>query len=128
MAPNNQGLDDVRATLSMLRDLHRWELDNIPILRTMTGRDVYLTLASSLDDESGGVSLKALKNNNYYTDKAIANRLEMLQKMQMIKKSKTATDGRVKIIMPDDQLHDYCEKHSMAFFQIVNKYFTLIKK
>ena len=118
----------MRTALSMLRDLHRWELDNIPILRTMTGRDVYLTLASSLDDESGGVSLKALKNNNYYTDKAIANRLEMLQQLQMVKKLKTEADGRVKVIIADDQLHDYCEKHSMAFFQIMSKYFTLIKK
>ena len=124
---NNQVLD-AQTVLRILRELHQWELDNIPILKTMTGRDIYLTLASSLDDASGGISLKTLKNNNNFTDKAIANRLQMLQDMQMIKKLKTENDGRVKVIIPDDQLQDYCEKHSAAFFGIVNKYFTLIKK
>lgn len=128
MAQNDSDLENIQTVLRFLGELHKWELDNIPILRTMTGRDVYLTLAGGLDEGSAGISLKSFKNNNHYTDKAITNRLEILQNMQVIKKLSDGVDGRVKIIKPDHQFHDYCVKHALTFFQKISKYYTLIEK
>ena len=129
MAKNHQNLNNIQRMLFILEEMHQWELENMGILRTMTGRHVYLSLASkSFNQESSGINLKSIKNNNHYTDKAISIRLEKLQKMNVIRKFKINDDARTKIITPEEKLHALWETHSDAFYRIISKYYTLIPK
>lgn len=129
MTKKHQNLSNSQRLLLILEELHRWELDNMTILHTMTGRHIYMTLAGmSFHAGDEGVSLKSIKNNNHYTDKAIAIRLSKFQKMEMIQKFNIDFDGRTKIIIPQEKLHTLWEIHSDIFYKTINKYYTLIPK
>jgi hypothetical protein len=129
MTKKHQNLSNSQRLLLILEELHQWELDNMTILHTMTGRHIYMTLASmSFHAGDEGVSLKSIKNNNHYTDKAIAIRLSKFQKMEMIQKFNIDFDGRTKIIIPQEKLHTLWEIHSDIFYKTINKYYTLIPK
>lgn len=116
--------------MSSLAELYEWELDNLPLLRTLTGRHLYFEIARRAVGERQSLSgaLKELMGGAGFTDKALRKRLYEMQQAGLIESVRGTHDARSRHLIPTDKFHEMIQAYTDQVHHIFNKNFLMIEK
>jgi hypothetical protein len=117
--------------LKGLIELSQWEWTNIPVINSVIGRHVYLSLASELlskSDDSGPRSLKQVLNHPGHTDRAIRIKLLEMERMGLVTRAYSEGDKRVRPVVPTAAFAELLEKHAKFYRSLLEKDFILLEK
>jgi len=131
MNPKNLSELKLLEDLLMTRaELHAWEQENIPLLKTSTGQHLYHTLVARsltgqlLEDKS----LKPIMANNFYTERALRLRIKEMLEDGLFEISISKHDYRSKSLVPTYKFNEVLKSHSEAVQRIFLRKFYLIAK
>jgi DNA-binding MarR family transcriptional regulator len=113
-----------------LAELHQWELENHPLLTTLTGRHLYYRLAeeSVKSDPALARALKDLFGGMYFTEKALRTRMRQMETDGLIQAVTSHEDARSKHLVPTEKFHELMSLHAEQVRKIFDKHFLLIEK
>lgn len=113
-----------------LAELHQWELENHPLLETLTGRHLYYRLAQeSVKNEH--VLTRALKDvfgGMHFTEKALRTSMRQMEREGLIKAVPRPDDARSKQLIPTEKFNALMYQHAEQVKKIFDKHFLLIEK
>lgn len=114
--------------LLALAKVNAWERENIPQLKTASGRDLYFLLAgnSLLRTEPHTAHMKshALQLHT----RTMRNRIREFHNDGLVVISTSSSDGRALTIEPSEKLLQVFENHTLAMRVIFKKHFDYISK
>ncbi len=122
--------EQLTGIVASLADLHEWELDNAPMLNTLTGRHLYFRIAQRAVGERELLSraLKELTGGVGYTEKALRTRIREMQRDGFIESLGGLDDGRSRYLMPTEKFYESIYLHADQVRRILEKRFLLIEK
>ena len=118
------------AIVANLAELHEWELQNAPILSSLTGRHLYYRIAQRAVADRSLLprALKDLMGGSGFTEKALRTRMREMEAAGLIEAVSLETDGRSKCLMPSEKLYESIYLHADQVRRIFEKNFLLIEK
>ena len=121
---------ELTGIVSSLAELHEWELDNAPLLSTLTGRHLYFRIAQRAvgDRELLSRALKELTGGVGYTEKALRTRIREMQQDGFIESLNGLDDGRSRYLMPTEKFYESIYLHADQVRRVFEKKFLLIEK
>jgi DNA-binding MarR family transcriptional regulator len=130
MKPEKSKFNDFIKVIDSLAQLHEWEVKNFPLLTTLTGRVLYFRIAQRAigNPEKLSKSMKNLAGDTAYTDKALRNRLQEMEKTGFIVMVEDENDGRCKYPMPTDMFYAAVYLHAEQMRRIFDKNYLIIDK
>jgi DNA-binding MarR family transcriptional regulator len=122
--------------LAAVSELHSWEIQNCPYLRTVSGRQLYFgMIRQCLQTKNGNHSLTidTLKELYYgdglsITERGARIKLREFEADGIVQSSKSAEDRRSKRITPTQKLLHQMTAHSEAALKILNKHLIVVKR
>jgi hypothetical protein len=116
--------------VSSLAELHQWELDNLPLLSTLTGRHLYYRMAEETfhPEEALTKALKDLFGGAHFTEKALRTRMREMERDGLLETVKRQSDARSKQLVPTPKFHDLLQAHAEQVKRTFDKHFLLIEK
>ncbi len=122
--------EQLTGIVASLADLHEWELDNAPMLNTLTGRHLYFRIAQRAVGERELLSraLKELTGGVGYTEKALRTRIREMQRDGFIESLGGLDDGRSRYLMPTEKFYESIYIHADQVRRVLEKRFLLIEK
>lgn len=130
MLPNEMDSAELSAIMSDLAELHRWELDNIPYMRTMTGRHLYFATAQRAVGERAQLerSLKELFSSPHLTEKALRTRMQDMLADDLFISMASATDTRNKYLVPTEKFYEFVYTHADQARKIFKSNFLMFHR
>lgn len=129
---NTRDINTVQLTaiVANLAELHEWELDHAPLLRTLTGRHLYYRIAQRAVGDRALLSraLKDLMGGSGYTEKALRTRMREMERAHLIESVNGEDDARSKCLMPTEKFYESIYLHADQVRRIFEKNFLLIEK
>jgi hypothetical protein len=121
---------ELSAIVSDLAELHRWELDNIPYMRTMTGRHLYFATAQRAVGDRSQLerSLKELFSSPHLTEKALRNRMQDMLADDLFVSMLNASDTRNKYLVPTEKFYECVHKHADQARKIFKSNFLMFRR
>jgi DNA-binding MarR family transcriptional regulator len=118
------------AIVANLAELHEWELEHAPMLRSLTGRHLYYRIAQRAVGDRTLLSraLKDLMGGSGYTEKALRTRMREMERAGLIEAVNGEEDGRSKYLMPTEKMYEAIYLHADQVRRIFEKNFLLIEK
>lgn len=122
--------NQLTAIVSNLAELHEWELDNAPLLSTLTGRHLYFRIAQRAVGDRALLSraLKDLMGGSGYTEKALRTRMRDMERDGYIASVVGEEDARSKYLMPTEKFYEAIYMHADQVRRIFHKDFLMIEK
>jgi hypothetical protein len=116
--------------VSSLAELHAWELDNLPLLSTLTGRHLYFRMAEETFQPEVALTkaLKDLFGGAHFTEKALRSRLREMERDGLIQTITRQSDARSKQLIPTPKFHQLLETHAEQVKRTFDKHFLLVEK
>ncbi len=116
--------------VSSLAELHQWELENLPLLSTLTGRHLYYRMAEETfhPEEALTKALKDLFGGAHFTEKALRSRMREMERDGLIETITRQSDARSKQLIPTPKFHQLLEAHAEQVKRTFDKHFVLIEK
>ncbi len=116
--------------VSSLAELHEWELDNLPLLSTLTGRHLYFRMAEETfhPEEALTKALKDLFGGAHFTEKALRSRLREMERDGLIETITRPSDARSKQLLPTPKFHLLLQAHAEQIKLTFDKHFLLVEK
>ncbi len=113
-----------------LAELHQWELENHPLLDTLTGRHLYYRLAqeSVNNDYVLTRALKDVFGGMHFTEKALRTRMRQMEREGLIQAVTRLDDARSKQVMPTEKFNHLMTLHAEQIRKIFDKHFLLVEK
>ena len=108
MESTELGIQDGWSLVISLAELHQWELENHPLLMSLTGRHLYYRLAeeSVKSDPALARALKDLFGGMYFTEKALRTRMRQMETDGLIQAVTSHEDARSKHLVPTEKFHE----------------------
>lgn len=130
MLPNEMDGGELSALVTNLAELHRWEMDNIPHMRTMTGRHLYFATAQRAVGERAQLerSLKELLSSPHLTEKALRTRMQDMLADELFISMANTNDSRNKYLVPTERFYEYVYAHADQVRKIFKNNFLIIPK
>ena len=116
--------------VSSMAELHQWELENHPMLLSLTGRHLYYRLAeeSVKNDQSMTRALKDFFGGMHFTEKALRTRIRQMEADGLIQAVTSQEDARSKHLVPTEKFNALITAHAEQVKKIFDKHFLLIEK
>ena len=110
--------------LLCLADLNAWERENIPYIKTTSGRDLYFALArfTLLQDSDTTPSLKTLVLG--LTSRAMRQRIREFEAEGLIITVQHETDARSRVLKPTQKLLDTFDLHVGLMRRVFRQHFA----
>lgn len=125
----SKDLDSVELStiVANLAKLHSWEMDNIPYMRTMTGRHLYFSAAQRSVGERSQLerSLKEMFSSPHLTERALRNRMQEMLSDNLFVSMPNQIDSRNKYLVPTEKFHEYVYKHADQASKIFRSNFLM---
>lgn len=130
MAANEINTIQLTNIVRNLAELHEWELDNAPLLNSLTGRHLYYRIAQRAVGDRALLSraLKDLMGGSGYTEKALRTRMREMESHGLIEAVNAEDDGRAKYLMPTEKMYEAIYLHADQVRRIFERNFLLIEK
>jgi hypothetical protein len=130
MLPNDTDNLELSAMVTNLAELHRWEMDNMAYMRTMTGRHLYFAAAQRAVGERAQLerSLKELFSSPHLTEKALRNRMQDMLTEGLFLSQSSEQDNRSKHLIPTDKFFEIVHKHAEQTRKIFRNNFLIFPK
>lgn len=122
--------EDFRSLMQSLVELHEWELANMPMMQTMTGRSLYYRMVQgSLNPhEDGEKALKEIFSSNHYTARAMRTRMQTMRQEGWLELQSGQGDARMKHLLPTPQFNDMALAHAQQLRKLLARFFIVINK
>ena len=116
--------------ISSLAELHQWELENLPILSTLTGRHLYYRMAEETFHPEMALTkaLKDLFGGAHFTEKALRSRMREMERQGLIETITRQSDARSKQLVPTEKFHELLQAHAEQVRHSFDKHYLLIEK
>jgi hypothetical protein len=122
--------------LAAVSELHSWEIQNCPFLRTVSGRKLYFgMIRQCLQSKNGNQSLSVdtLKELYYgdglsITERGARIKLREFEADGIVQSSQSSEDRRSKCITPTQKLLQQMTNHSEAALKILSKHLIVVKR
>lgn len=130
MRPNEMDGGELSALVTNLAELHRWELDNIPHMRTMTGRHLFFATAQRAVGERAQLegSLKELLSSPHLTEKALRTRMQDMLADDLFISMANTNDSRNKYSVPTEKFYEYVYAHADHARKIFKNNFVMFSR
>jgi hypothetical protein len=130
MFQNEMDSGELSAIVSDLAELHRWELDHMPYMRTMTGRHLYFATAQRAVGDRSQLerSLKELFSSPHLTEKALRNRMQDMLADDLFVSTLNATDTRNKYLVPTEKFYEFVYTHADQARKIFKSNFLMFRR
>jgi hypothetical protein len=130
MLANEIDSAELSAIMADLAELHRWELDNIPYMRTMTGRHLYFATAQRAVGDRSQLerSLKELFSSPHLTEKALRTRMQDMLADDLFISMASSTDTRNKYLVPTEKFYEYVYTHADQARKIFKSNFLMFRR
>ena len=124
------GIQNGWSLVISLAELHQWELENHPLLMTLTGRHLYYRLAqeSVKNEHVLTRALKDVSGGMHFTEKALRTRMRQMEREGLIKAVPRPDDARSKQLIPTEKFNALMYQHAEQVKKIFDKHFLLIEK
>jgi hypothetical protein len=132
--PANQlhGLEPkvAEAIASIFSGLIDWENEHGQAFYSISTRELYFRLAFIYfaRRHTQNVSLKFSFYTGRASERTMRNAIRRFEDQGFIKKSKSQSDHRNKLLIPEDKLIKHFEEHIQEFMRLVQEHFYLIHK
>ena len=116
--------------VSSLAELHQWELDNLPLLSTLTGRHLYYRMAEETFHPELALTkaLKDLFGGAHFTEKALRSRMREMEREGLIEAVTRPSDARSKQLVPTEKFHELLQAHAEQVKRSFDKHYMLVQK
>ena len=123
-------LDQLTGIVRCLAELHEWELENAPLLSSLTGRHLYYRIADRAvgDRELLSRSLKDLVGGVGYTEKALRTRMREMESQGLVEAVSGHVDARSRYLMPTEKFYESIYLHASQVKKTFEKNFFLIER
>ena len=130
MEPNEINNPPWWGLVSSLAELHQWELDNLPLLSTLTGRHLYYRMAEETFHPELAVTkaLKDLFSGAHFTEKALCSRMREMEREGLIDTVTRKFDARSKQLVPTAKFHELLHAHAEQVKRSFDKHYLLVEK
>lgn len=110
--------------------LHEWEMKNLPLLNSLTGRSLYYKIAQiSLNfDDNKLNTMKDLIVDSDFTEKSLRTRLNIMEQEGFVVSTQSGIDGRSRFPVPKDKFYALMYLHAGQIKRILGNNFLIIKK
>lgn len=111
-------------------ELHEWEMNKFPFIRTATGRHIYICLVRTAlaSKHDGDISIKKMLSSDFFTDRAIRLKIREMERAGFLRSEMGVDDRRVVTVRPSDSLKALIQEHSMLLDQLISRDVIFIKK
>jgi len=116
--------------VSSLAELHQWELENLPLLSTLTGRHLYYRVANETfhPEEALTKALKDLFGGAHFTEKALRSRMREMERDGLLETIIRKSDARSKQLVPTEKFHALLQTHAEQVKRSFDKHYLLVVK
>lgn len=130
MFSNEMDGAELSALVSNLAELHRWEMDQIPYMRTMSGRHLYFAASQRAVGERSQLerSLKELLSSPHLTEKALRNRMQEMLSDDLFTSMSSEVDSRNKYLVPTEKFYEFVYAHADQARKIFRGNFLMLPK
>ncbi len=130
MLSNEMDHAEMAALMSNLAELQHWEIENMPYMRTMTGRHLYFATAQRAIGEGAQLerSLKELFSSSHLTEKALRNRMQDMIGDGLFVSMSSDADYRNKYLVPTEKFNEFVYKHAEQCRKIFRNNFLIFPK
>jgi hypothetical protein len=107
-----------------LTEVHQWEWAELPGVRSLVGRHVYLSIAKQVlgsEEIRAGQPLKHVMFHPAFTDRAIRMKLREFEIAGLIEMLPNETDKRIRRLVPTQALIDVIDRHARMLRQTIEK-------
>ncbi len=115
-----------------LARLHEWEIKNLPILNSLTGRLLYYRIAQRAIKKdvssSSNRTMKELISDSGFTERSLRSRLISMEEEGFVIPTKNMRDGRSRFPIPDEKMYAAMYLHASQAKRIMEESYLLIKK
>ena len=100
-----------QALLRLLIEVHRWETLKIPVLNTVSGRELYFSMLAQLLEAQQTPDKPLKSHKGMATTKATRQRIHSFEALGLAIISPSKTDGRSKHLMPTEKFIELAKQH-----------------
>lgn len=114
--------------LKCLAEVHEWESQHLPFLRTASGRDLYFQIVDKLlaQEQPDRLQLKAF--SLHLTDRIMRTRIQEFVGLGLLTVSADELDQRRKSLTPTPKLMAIFHEHTLQLRQAVLKRFNYSRR
>ncbi len=122
--------EQLTTIVANLAKLHQWEVDHMPLLRTLTGRHLYFRIAQRTVGDRALLSraLKDLMCGSGFTEKGLRTRVRDMEAGGYIASVSGEHDARSKCLMPTEKFYELIYLHADEVRRIFEEDFLMIEK
>lgn len=130
MSAKQINTSQLTAVVASLAELHEWETEHSPLLKTMTGRHLYFRIAQRAVGDRALLSraLKDLMGGSGFTEKGLRTRMREMEANGYIASVNGEDDARSKYLMPTEKFYEAIYLHADQVRRIFEKDFLMIEK
>lgn len=114
--------------LRILIEINRWEEIQRRELQTVSGRELYFSIAASLLDESQRKRQSLKQLNGRITQRAMRDRIGEFQKLGLVDVVNSEIDSRTKRVQPTDKFIKRLNRYLYFFKHLLDEHFLIVKK
>ena len=120
---------NTQSIMRVLKQLHSWELDNIPCVRTMTGRQLYFAAGGHAagNYKVTAQPMKQLFNHQWMSERALRTRMQQLQADGLFEIS-AGIDTRSRWVTETPKLSQTIQEHTDQLAKFLAIDFYLIRR
>jgi len=116
------------ALVEILSDLHSWEVTNLPILASISGRQLYFAVARQAIVMGRGPTVKEVVMAQHLTDRALRTKLAEMIESDYFELKASRSDGRAKSLHPKENYEKCLYSHIAEFKKIIDTHFYMIER
>ena len=117
------------ALIHILSRLHDWEMEHSPMLRSVSGRQLYFSFAQRALVAGLSPAVKEVITARQITDRALRSRLQTLVSQGYFKVERNlGADRRTRALLPSDEMSSHIEAHIETFRRLLQEQYMLIER
>ena len=125
--PEPQGVSDPNL-LQILIDINLWEIHQGRELQTVSGRELYFRIATTLLDDSTDKKQPLKLLSGRITDRATRNRINEFQELGLVDVVDSEDDARTKRVVPTEKFIRRLNHHLHLFKQLCDVRYLMVVK
>lgn len=116
------------ALVQILTDLHAWEATHIPLLKSVSGRQLYFSVAQQAVLMGRPPTVKEVVMAQHITDRAMRTKLAEFIEANYLDLKPSDNDGRSKSLYPTEKYNSHLWMHVQEFRRIIDSHFYIIDR
>jgi hypothetical protein len=114
--------------LIVMIDLFRWELNKLPFLGTLTGRELYYHIVESAIAAESNDELLIKQLTRQFSERALRLRIRDFEQLGLIEMCGCSCDARARKLMPTGKLLSLLSQHHEQLRLLIGRHHYMLNK